>query len=51
MANWQTSNSKREPAKTKAELRQMLAEAACNTQPAVEHGPNRSQIFRAIFTH
>jgi len=38
MTNWQTSNSEREPTKTKAELRQMLAEAVRNTQPGVEHG-------------
>lgn len=37
MANWQKS-FKREPPKTKDELRQMLAEAVRNTQP-VGHGP------------
>jgi hypothetical protein len=38
MANWQKS-FKREPPKTKDELRQMLAEAVRNTQPNVGHGP------------
>jgi hypothetical protein len=42
MADWQTSNSKHEPTKTKAELRQMLTEAVRNTQPGVEHGPKRA---------
>jgi len=32
MTHWQ-STFKREPAKTKAELREMLAEAVRNTQP------------------
>ena len=38
MANWQKSFT-REPAKTKAELRQMLTEAVRNTPSAAEHGP------------
>jgi hypothetical protein len=41
MANWQKSFT-REPAKTKAELRQMLTEAVRNTQPSADHGPKRS---------
>jgi hypothetical protein len=41
MANWQRSSFTREPPKTKAELRQMLAEAARNTQPSADHGPKR----------
>lgn len=40
MANWQKS-FKREPAKTKDELRQMLTEAVRNTQPIADHGPKR----------
>ena len=39
MANWQKS-FKREPPKTKDELRQMLAEAVRNTQqPSADHRP------------
>jgi hypothetical protein len=38
MANWQQT---REPPKTKAELRQMLAEAVRNTQPDADHRPKR----------
>jgi hypothetical protein len=41
MAHWQKSNYTREPTKTKAELRQMLAEAVRNTQPSADHGPKR----------
>jgi hypothetical protein len=41
MANWQQSSFTREPPKTKAELRQMLAEAVRNTQPSADHGPKR----------
>ena len=41
MANWQKSKFTREAPKTKAELRQMLAEAVRNTQPSAEHGPKR----------
>ena len=41
MAHWQKSNSTREPTKTKAELRQMLAEAVRNTQPCADEGPKR----------
>jgi hypothetical protein len=38
MAHWQASIT-REPSKIKAELRQMLAEAVRNTQPAPDHRP------------
>jgi hypothetical protein len=38
MAHWQASIA-REPPKTKAELRQMLAEAVRNTQPSAAHKP------------
>jgi hypothetical protein len=38
MAYWQASIT-RAPPKTKAELRQMLAEAVRNTQPIADHGP------------
>jgi len=38
MANWQRSSFTREPSKTKAELRQMLAEAVRNTQPRADYG-------------
>ena len=41
MAHWQKSGFTREPTKTKAELREMLAEAARNTQPRADHGPKR----------
>jgi len=41
MANWQQSSFTREPPTTKAELRQMLAEAVRNTQPSADHGPKR----------
>jgi hypothetical protein len=41
MANWQKSSFTREPPKTKAELRQMLAEAVRNTQPSADRGPKR----------
>ena len=41
MANWQKSSFTREPPKTKAELRQMLAEAVRNTQPSADHRPKR----------
>ena len=40
MANWQKSFT-REPAKTKAELRQMLTEAVRNTPSGAERGPER----------
>lgn len=46
MANWQKS-FKREPPKTKDELRQMLAEAVRNTQP-VGHGPKRLPKAKTI---
>lgn len=48
MANWQKSNFTREPAKTKAELREMLAEAVRNTQPSADHGPKRLQKGKKI---
>jgi hypothetical protein len=41
MAHWQKSSYTREPTKTKAELRQMLAEAVRNTQPSADHAPKR----------
>jgi hypothetical protein len=41
MAHWQKSTHTREPTRTKAELRQMLAEAVSNTQPSPNHGPKR----------
>ena len=40
MAHWQASIT-REPAKTKAELRQMLTEAVRNTQPGANDAPKR----------
>ena len=40
MAHWQASLT-RQPPKTKAELRQMLAEAVRNTQTSADHGPKR----------
>jgi hypothetical protein len=40
MAHWQASIT-REPPKTKAELRQMLAEAVRNTQSSADDGPKR----------
>jgi hypothetical protein len=44
MANWQKSSFTREPPKTKAELRQMLAEAVRNTQLSADHGPKAKKI-------
>jgi hypothetical protein len=41
MAHWQASIT-RQPPKTKAELRQMLAEAVRNTQPSADQRPKRS---------
>jgi hypothetical protein len=41
MAHWQASIT-RAPPKTKAELRQMLAEAVRNTQPTADHRPKQS---------
>ena len=38
MANWQKSFTK-EPAKTKAELRQMLTDAVRNTTSGADHAP------------
>jgi hypothetical protein len=38
MAHWQISIM-RQPPKTKAELRQTLAEAVRNTQASADHGP------------
>jgi hypothetical protein len=40
MAHWQISIT-RQPPKTKAEPRQILAEAVRNTQPIADHGPKR----------
>ena len=48
MANWQRSSFAREPARTKAELRQMLAEAVRNTQPSADHGPKRTSKAKKI---
>jgi hypothetical protein len=48
MANWQHSSFTREPPKTKAELREMLAEAVRNTQPSADHGPKRLPKAKAI---
>jgi len=47
MANWQKS-FKREPPKTKDELRQMLAEAVRNTQPGASQGPKRLPSVKTI---
>jgi hypothetical protein len=41
MAQWQASIT-RAPPKTKAELRQMLAEAVRNTQPSADRKPKHS---------
>jgi hypothetical protein len=41
MAKWQASIA-RQPAKTKAELRQMLTEAVRNTQASADPRPKRS---------
>jgi len=41
MAHWQASTT-REPPKTKAELRQILADAVRNTQVAADHRPKRA---------
>jgi hypothetical protein len=40
MAQWQASIA-RQPAKTKAELRQMLTEAVRNTQASADQRPKR----------
>jgi hypothetical protein len=48
MANWQGRSSTREPVKTKAELRQMLAEAVRNTQATADHGPKRLPKFKKV---
>jgi hypothetical protein len=48
MANWQQSSFTREPPKTKAELRQMLAEAVRNTQPSADQGPKRLPQVKRI---
>ncbi len=42
MANWQASN-KREAPKTKAELREMLAQAVRNTQPGTDTEPKKGK--------
>jgi hypothetical protein len=41
MAHWQASTT-REPPKTKAELREMLADAVRNTQGSGDQKPKRS---------
>lgn len=46
MANWQAS-IKREQPKTKAELREMLAEAVRNTQPSGNPEPKRKRLSKA----
>jgi hypothetical protein len=48
MAYWQKSSFTREPPKTKAELRQMLAEAVRQTQPSADHGPKRPSKVKKI---
>jgi hypothetical protein len=48
MAHWHQSSFTREPTKTKAELRQMLAEAVRNTQPGADHGPKRPPKAKGI---
>jgi len=49
MAYWQGS-IKREPPKTKAELREMLAEAVRNTQPGSNAEPKRKRQSKAATT-
>jgi hypothetical protein len=49
MAYWQGS-IKREPPKTKAELREMLAEAVRNTQPGRTAEPKRKRRSKAETT-
>jgi hypothetical protein len=39
MSQWQKANFRREPTKTKTELRQILAEAVRNTQPKPKRPP------------
>jgi len=46
MANWQAS-IKREPPKTKAELREMLAQAVRNTQPGRAPEPKSKRLSKA----
>jgi hypothetical protein len=46
MAYWQ-GPTKREPPKTKAELREMLAEAVRNTQPGSHPEPKRKRRSKA----
>jgi hypothetical protein len=41
MANWKAA-TKREPPKTKSELRQMMTEAVRNTQPGAAPKPTRT---------
>ena len=48
MANRQKSSFMPEPAKTKAELRQMPIEAVRNTQPSADHGPKRRPKAKKI---
>jgi hypothetical protein len=42
MAHWQASTA-REPPKTKAQLREMLAEAVRNTQPEQQSPPKKDR--------
>ena len=47
MANWQKSFIK-EPAKTKAELRQMLTDAVRNTPSGADHAPQpKAEVIAA----
>jgi hypothetical protein len=48
MVTWQKSSFTREPAKTKAELRQMLAEAVRNTQPSADLESKRPPKVKKI---
>jgi hypothetical protein len=47
MAYWQAS-MKREPPKSKAELREMLTEAVRNTEPSADERPNRLSKADAV---
>jgi hypothetical protein len=47
MANWQVTTP-RQPPKTKAELRQMLAEAVRNTKLGRDHEPKRGSKAKKI---
>jgi hypothetical protein len=47
MANWQAPTP-RQPPKTKAELREMLAEAVRNTKLSADHEPKRGSKTKKI---